>query len=44
MRKMAEVKPMPTICGRCGLYYQYPLMLDYQHNPCPNCGHMNNNN
>lgn len=35
-------KPIHTICGRCGLYYQYPLWLDYEQNLCPQCHHPNN--
>ncbi|MFN4133415.1 MAG: hypothetical protein ACK4GQ_03495 [Candidatus Hadarchaeales archaeon] len=34
--------PLNTICGRCGLYYMYPLGLDYEQNLCPQCHHSNN--
>lgn len=35
-------KQLPTLCGECGLYYLYPKDLDYERNPCPRCGHGNN--
>jgi uncharacterized paraquat-inducible protein A len=42
VKVVSAVKEMHTVCGDCGLYYQYPDALDYEHNSCPRCKCGNN--